>query len=155
MRFAFGLPPERLALFLTTDLGTFAFCPAPADCAFLPTAFVALVPDFRALTSFNAAEKDIWPSFHLHLPIPQTKRHHAFVYHQKRFVHAQELLSHDNVKHWTKTRMVSIDGDTTGVNGVTLLRAGEQENFSVPVEGAFIYEAGSKPITDFIGDKLE
>jgi len=25
----------------------------------------------------------------------------------------------------------------------------------VPVEGAFIYEAGSKPITDFIGDKLE
>merc|ERR1740124_820571 len=51
MRFAFGLPPERLALFLTTDLGTFAFCPAPADCAFLPTAFVALVPDFRALTS--------------------------------------------------------------------------------------------------------
>jgi len=70
-------------------------------------------------------------------------------------IHAQELLSHDNVKHWTKTRMVSIDGDTTGVNGVTLLRAGEQENFSVPVEGAFIYEAGSKPITDFIGDKLE
>merc|ERR1740124_697 len=69
MRFAFGLPPERLALFLTTDLGTFAFCPAPADCAFLPTAFVALVPDFRALTSFNAAAFCLlrrtlfWPAF--------------------------------------------------------------------------------------------
>lgn len=70
-------------------------------------------------------------------------------------VHAQELLSHDNVRHWTKTRLLSIDGDASGVQGVTILRAGEEENVNIPVEGAFIYEAGSKPITDFIGDKLD
>jgi len=71
-------------------------------------------------------------------------------------VHCKELLSHDNVKHWTKTRLLSIDGDVGGVTGVSFIKTGEgEEKHSIPVEGAFIYEAGSKPITDFIGDKLE
>jgi len=71
-------------------------------------------------------------------------------------VHAKELLAHENVKHWSKTRLLSIDGDDAGVTGVTLMPPeGETENIVLPVEGAFIYEAGSKPITDFIGDKLE
>jgi len=69
-------------------------------------------------------------------------------------IHAMELLAHDNVKHWSKTRLLSIDGDVGGVTGVSFIKAGEEKQ-SVPVEGAFIYEAGSKPITDFIGDKLE
>jgi len=71
-------------------------------------------------------------------------------------IHAQELLAHKNVKHWSKTRLVSIDGDDAGVTGVTLAaKKGETENIVIPVEGAFVYEAGSKPITDFIGDKLK
>jgi len=70
-------------------------------------------------------------------------------------IHAQELLAHDNVKHYSKTRLLSIDGDVGGVTGVSFIAAGDEESQSVPVEGAFIYEAGSKPITDFIGDKLE
>jgi len=69
-------------------------------------------------------------------------------------IHAIELLSHANVKHYSKTRLLSIDGDVGGVTGVSFIKAGEEKQ-SVPVEGAFIYEAGSKPITDFIGDKLE
>lgn len=71
-------------------------------------------------------------------------------------VHVQELLSHDNVRHWEKTKLLSIDGGDGGVTGVTIVGTTKgDESQSVPVEGAFIYEAGSKPITDFIGDKLE
>jgi len=71
-------------------------------------------------------------------------------------IHAKELLAHGNVKHYSKTRLISIDGDDAGVTGVTLAPpVGQEDNIVIPVEGAFIYEAGSKPITDFIGDKLE
>lgn len=69
--------------------------------------------------------------------------------------HAQELLSHDNVKHWSQTRLMSIEGDTSGVTGVQLKRRGAEEMESLAVEGVFIYVAGSKPITDFLEGKLE
>jgi thioredoxin reductase (NADPH) len=69
--------------------------------------------------------------------------------------HAQSLLSASNVKHWNRTRLLSIDGDQMGVTGVTVKRKGEDSEESIPVEGAFIYQSGSKPITDFLGDGVE
>jgi len=69
--------------------------------------------------------------------------------------HAQELLSHSNVKLWENTLMSSIDGDFNGVNGITFKARGAEEMLTVPVEGVFIYVAGSKPITDYIGSTLE
>ena len=64
---------------------------------------------------------------------------------------AQELLAHPGVRHWRQTRLVSVEGDAKGVTGVHLATkapGGEPEH--LPVEGVFIYVAGSKPITDFL-----
>tara|TARA_B110001452_G_scaffold186381_1_gene156839 strand:+ start:1421 stop:2380 length:960 start_codon:yes stop_codon:yes gene_type:complete len=69
--------------------------------------------------------------------------------------HAQELLSRDNVKHWSKTRMLSIEGDASGVTGIQLKQRSAEEEESLSVEGVFIYVAGSKPITDYLEEKLE
>ena len=69
--------------------------------------------------------------------------------------HAQHLLSLPNVKHWERTRLMSVDGDQMGVTGVTVKRKGESEAQPIDVEGAFIYQSGSKPITDFVGDAVE
>lgn len=70
-------------------------------------------------------------------------------------MHAKELMSHANVKVWENTLVNSIDGDFNGVNGITFKSRGAEESQSVPVEGVFIYVAGSKPITDYIGSTLE
>ncbi len=71
--------------------------------------------------------------------------------------HVQELLLKDNVKHWPLTRLVSVQGDTSGVTGIEVKHKDKEANEIIPVEGAFIYAAGggSKPITDFIGSKVE
>jgi thioredoxin reductase (NADPH) len=69
--------------------------------------------------------------------------------------HAQHLLSLPNIKHWKRTRLLSVDGDPMGVTGVTVKRKGEDKEQSIPVEGAFIYQSGSKPITDFVGDAVD
>uniref|UniRef100_A0A7S2VXY7 FAD/NAD(P)-binding domain-containing protein n=2 Tax=Eucampia antarctica TaxID=49252 RepID=A0A7S2VXY7_9STRA len=69
---------------------------------------------------------------------------------------AKDLLAHPNVKHWSQTRLLKIDGDKSGVTGMKLKKKGEDETeIDVPVEGVFIYVAGSKPITDYVGGKLE
>ena len=70
--------------------------------------------------------------------------------------HVEELLSHDNVKHWPKTRLISVEGDSSGVTGVQVKQKDADEPNIIPVEGAFIYAAGggSKPITDFVGTSL-
>ena len=67
-----------------------------------------------------------------------------------------ELLERENVKHWSKTRLISVEGDASGVTGVKVRQVGEGEDEVIPVEGAFIYGAGggSKPITDFIQNKV-
>eukprot|EP00614_Pseudopedinella_elastica_P004724 CAMPEP_0172614172 /NCGR_PEP_ID=MMETSP1068-20121228/49239_1 /TAXON_ID=35684 /ORGANISM="Pseudopedinella elastica, Strain CCMP716" /LENGTH=368 /DNA_ID=CAMNT_0013418877 /DNA_START=106 /DNA_END=1212 /DNA_ORIENTATION=+ len=68
-------------------------------------------------------------------------------------IHAQELLAEPNVKHWSHTRMIAIEGDDAGVTGVhikSLKTIEESEVQNLPVEGVFIYVAGSKPITDFL-----
>jgi thioredoxin reductase (NADPH) len=71
--------------------------------------------------------------------------------------HAQELLSHPNVKHWAKTRLLSVEGDASGVTGVQVKQKDQEDPDIIPVEGAFIYAAGggSKPITDFIGSSVK
>ena len=69
---------------------------------------------------------------------------------------AKDLLDCPNVKHWSQTRLLEIEGDDMGVTGMTLKKKGEDgEDFKIPVEGVFIYVAGSKPITDFLPGALE
>ena len=56
-----------------------------------------------------------------------------------------------HVKHWSKTQMECIEGDSAGVSGVVLKqRTKDAEAQTLPVKGVFIYVAGSKPITDFL-----
>lgn len=64
----------------------------------------------------------------------------------------RELLSKPNVKHHNKARLREVEGDVSGVTGVNVQLIGSGEEFTIPVEGAFIYGAGggSKPITDFL-----
>ena len=73
--------------------------------------------------------------------------------------HIAELLAMSNVKQWTKTRLLSVEGSMSGVTGVKVIQkaAGKEDaEHVIPVEGAFIYAAGggSKPITDFIQNKV-
>uniref|UniRef100_A0A7S3DU27 FAD/NAD(P)-binding domain-containing protein n=1 Tax=Entomoneis paludosa TaxID=265537 RepID=A0A7S3DU27_9STRA len=73
--------------------------------------------------------------------------------------HVQDLLDCPNVQHWSKTRLLSVEGDPSGVTGVQVQAMGGDapEPQIIPVEGAFIYGAGggNKPITDFIHNKVE
>ena len=69
------------------------------------------------------------------------------------------LLERDNVKHWNKTRLRSVEGDATGVTGVKIkdmTARNDDEEQIIAVEGAFIYGAGggSKPITDFVQNQV-
>ena len=71
--------------------------------------------------------------------------------------HVQELLTKDNVKHWPLTRLFGVHGDGGGVTGIEIKQKQKEEPEILPVEGAFIYSAGggSKPITDFVGSKID
>jgi len=69
--------------------------------------------------------------------------------------HAADLLGHANVRHWSQTRLLSIDGDEAGgVTGVHV-QPRDSEAEELAVEGVFIYVAGSKPATDFLEGALE
>lgn len=68
--------------------------------------------------------------------------------------HAQALLAHPNVRQWSKTRLLDIEGDADGVTGVAVQTRGADAPQHLPVEGVFIYVAGSKPITDFLEEKV-
>ncbi|MGK7907082.1 MAG: NAD(P)/FAD-dependent oxidoreductase [Synechococcus sp.] len=69
--------------------------------------------------------------------------------------HAQALLGNTNVKHWNRTRLMSIHGDDMGVTGVQVKHKGEDDRQELAVEGVFVYQSGSKPITDFVGEQVE
>ena len=56
--------------------------------------------------------------------------------------HAQDLLSEPNVKHWSHTRLMSIDGDASGVTGCHVQQRGDETPQELPVDGVFIYVAG-------------
>ena len=70
-----------------------------------------------------------------------------------------DLLEKPNVKHWSRTKLVGVEGDMSGVTGVKVqaLEGDDKSEKIIPVEGAFIYGAGggSKPITDFIQNKVD
>ena len=68
--------------------------------------------------------------------------------------HAQDLLSLSNVKHWNRTRLMSIQGDEMGVTGVEVKPKGQDSHQTLAVDGVFVYQSGSKPITDFVGDQV-
>ena len=69
--------------------------------------------------------------------------------------YAQNLLSTPNLKHWPGTRLMSVEGNGMGVTGVKLKQKGTEDPLILDLEGVFIYQNGSKPITDFIGDLIE
>ena len=68
--------------------------------------------------------------------------------------HAQHLLSMDNVKPWIKSRLLSVEGNQGGVTGIEFKPKGEEPRV-LDVDGVFIYQSGSKPITDFIGGQID
>jgi len=68
---------------------------------------------------------------------------------------AQRLIAEDNVKLWENTKLNYIEGNAAGVTGVEIKQKGKDEVEKLEVEGAFIYAAGSKPITDYIGSKID
>ena len=70
--------------------------------------------------------------------------------------HVAELLSKPNVRQWTKTRLLRVEGDASGVTGIQIQQTARNEPEILPVEGVFIYSSGggSKPITDFIQNKV-
>ena len=69
-------------------------------------------------------------------------------------IEALELMELANVKHWSRTRLLEISGNESGVNGI-LIKSKEEENpINLNLEGVFVYMSGSKPITDFLGDQI-
>ena len=69
-------------------------------------------------------------------------------------LYAKELISQENVKHWSKTRLMLIEGDEAGVNGIKIKNRSSSEQQSIVLDGVFVYMSGSKPITDFLGDQI-
>lgn len=68
--------------------------------------------------------------------------------------HVQALLEKQNVQHWNFTRLLSIQGNDAGVTDVTVKTRGQKEEISLAVQGVFVYQSGSKPITDFVGSQV-
>ncbi|MEO0770345.1 MAG: FAD-dependent oxidoreductase [Cyanobacteria bacterium J06649_4] len=68
--------------------------------------------------------------------------------------HAQTLLTQSNIKHWSRTRLMEINGGDAGVSGIQIKEKGTTDVQTLPVEGVFVYKSGSKPITDFVGDQV-
>ncbi len=67
---------------------------------------------------------------------------------------AKELIKHPNVRHWSKTRLLQIDGNDGGVTGIQIKPRAQEKQELLQVDGVFVYMSGSKPITDFIGDQV-
>ncbi|ESA37495.1 thioredoxin reductase [Leptolyngbya sp. Heron Island J] len=68
-------------------------------------------------------------------------------------IHSQQLLEKGNVKPWTRARLLNVQGDIMGVNSVTI-KPLDKSPMQLPVDGVFIYQSGSKPITDYINDQI-
>ena len=65
-----------------------------------------------------------------------------------------QLLSRNNVKHWQRTRLVSITGNQEGVTKVHLEVTGEKKSIDLDLSGVFIYSSGSQPITDYLHGQI-
>ncbi len=69
-------------------------------------------------------------------------------------MHAQALKQEASVKHWSRARLLEIEGNDSGVTGVKLKSRELDQEQSLNVDGVFVYMSGSKPITDFMGDQV-
>jgi len=69
-------------------------------------------------------------------------------------VHAKDLIAQPNVRHWSKTRLLQIEGNEGGVTGINVKTRLDETHQALSLEGVFVYMAGSKPITDFLGDQV-
>ena len=67
---------------------------------------------------------------------------------------AQDLINQQNVKHWSRTRLLQIEGEEAGVTGIQLKTRSDESPQKLNVEGVFVYMSGSKPITDFLADQI-
>ena len=67
---------------------------------------------------------------------------------------AQDLISQANVQHWSKTRLMQINGNDAGVNEIVIKSRTQEEQQILNLEGVFVYMSGSKPITDYLGDQI-
>ena len=68
-------------------------------------------------------------------------------------MHSQQLLEMGNVKPWNRARLLNIQGDMMGVNSLNI-KPLDESPMDLPVDGVFIYQSGSKPITDFINGQV-
>ena len=68
--------------------------------------------------------------------------------------HAQDLLLKPNVNHWSKTRLMQIEGNDSGVTGIKVKNRSIDTHQDLALEGVFVYMSGSKPITDFLGEQV-
>ena len=68
---------------------------------------------------------------------------------QEEDAHGQALLNNPTVQHWGGSRLLSVKGDEQGVTGIQMKLKGQEDLVDLDVEGVFIYQSGSKPITDF------
>ncbi len=66
----------------------------------------------------------------------------------------QILLGTNNLKHWKRTKLISIQGDDQGVNSVKVQSSGDNEEQEILVQGAFVYSTGSLPITDYLQEQI-
>lgn len=124
-----------------------SYC-ATCDAAFYQDSPVAVVgtsqeaiDEAEYLTSFASTVHWITP-----MPIPDGVQGAA-----------QQLLAHDNVQHWADTRLMEVEGDASGVTGISLKdkHKTDKEQDHLELEGVFIYAAGSKPITDYINSNID
>merc|ERR1719203_489216 len=124
-----------------------SYC-ATCDAAFYQDSPVAVVgtsqeaiDEAEYLTSFASKVHWITP-----MPIPDGAQNAE-----------EQLLAHDNVQHWPDTRLMEVEGDASGVTGISLKdkHKTEKEQDHLDLEGVFIYAAGSKPITDYINSNID
>lgn len=69
-------------------------------------------------------------------------------------IHAKSLIDQSNVKHWSKTRLMEIEGNDAGVNRISVKNRSQEEIQFLSIDGVFVYMSGSKPITDFLGGQI-
>ncbi len=69
-------------------------------------------------------------------------------------LHAKDLMAQPNVRHWSKTKLLEIEGEETGVTRVQIKPRSQENQEILSVEGVFVYMSGSKPITDFLGGQV-
>ena len=69
---------------------------------------------------------------------------------KKSIIGAEKLLTSSNVRHWERTRLISICGNVEGVEKIEIKSASENNPIHLNISGIFVYATGTLPITDFL-----